>query len=101
MQKHSCNEPYESTYIIIFYILYCVYFWFSALQIRDGWPIFDEESIKKRAGTMNQVMTQAFFAVPFAWEIKEFSTWLWTKTSFDLFIWLKFEEIVMNLYVMK
>ena len=40
-------------------------------------------------------------AIPFVLELRVVVSWLWTKTSLDLFQWLKFEDIYQKLYLSK
>ena len=82
-------------------MIYCIYFFISAAQIRFGWPESDETQILKSAGQTNKILSATFYAIPFLWEVKAIQSWLWTKTSFDLFQWIKFEEIYSSLFVTK
>ncbi len=94
-----CNEPHSNPFLMAFYVLYCVYFAASAMQIRSGWTETAEGEVHREAGLGKGLITQIFFAIPFGWELQQIASWLWIKTSFDLFQWLKFEEIYTNLFL--
>ena len=94
-----CNEPHANPFLMIFYVFYCAYFAVSAMQIRAGWPEMEEEEVHKEVGMKNELGMQIFFAIPFGWELQEIASWLWNKTSFNIFQWLKFEEIYSDLFL--
>jgi len=97
----KCNEPASNIFLLAFYLIYCVYFVLSALQIQHSWPEVNEDLVHKSSDTTSKLGSQIFYAIPFAWEIQQVACWLWTKTSFDIFQWLKFEEIYFNLFIVK
>ena len=101
IESGKCNEPATNPFLLIFYIFYCAYFAFSAMQIRHGWPEMEESLIMKPSDPVSKVTAKVFYAIPFAWELQQIASWLWTKTSFDLFQWLKFEEIYNNIFLVK
>jgi hypothetical protein len=47
------------------------------------------------------VCFKGFKAVPFLFELKNFIDWTFTTTAFDIFKWLKYEEIFALLYINK
>ena len=101
MENSRCNEVYTNPFLLWFYFLYCMYFAFSALQVRAGWPEAQEGAVKKSANTGNKLATTIYFALPFLWELEQFISWLWTNTSFTIMQWFKFEETYTNLYMTK
>lgn len=82
----NCNEFGENWALVIFYLLYCGYFWVSALQIRFG-----VAEIKKGNFLMNSyhivnyVIFKGFMAIPFLFELKTFVDWTFTRTALDVF----------------
>jgi len=101
IEAGRCNETRNNSFLALFYFLYCFYWTFSALQIRAGWPTGDEGAIKKSTNPITKIWTMLFFAIPFMWELEEIVGWLWTNTSFDIFQWFKFQEVYVNLYIVK
>lgn len=97
----TCGETNTNIYILGFYLIYCLYFLISAAQIRFGWPESDESQILKSAGKTSKYLLYVFFAIPFLWEVKAIKAWLWTKTSFGIYRWIKFEEMYANLFIAK
>lgn len=86
--KIACNEFGDNWALVTFYLLYCAYFWVSALQIRYG-----VAEIKKGNFLMNSyhivnyVAFKGFMAIPFIFELKTFIDWTFTKTALDVFQW--------------
>ena len=99
IDMNKCNEVPSNMFLFIFYVLYSLYFTISSMQIREAWPEIDRDIVTKSSDTISRGITQAFYAIPFAWELQEIASWLWTKTSFDIFQWLKFSEVHYNLFL--
>jgi hypothetical protein len=76
----------QSNYIIVYYLLWMVYFAFSALQIKHGYPQEPyEQAFFRDASTMRKTLYIIFKAIPFLWEMKVITDWTVTKTCLDLF----------------
>jgi hypothetical protein len=99
--RDKCNEVPNNAFLFIFYLLYSLYFVVSSMQIREAWPEIEEDFLLKSTDNMGKIIYKGFYAIPFAWELQQVATWLWTKTSFDIFQWLKFSEIHEQLFVVK
>ena len=83
-----CNEFGGNPALIIFYILYCCYFWVSALQIRYGVPEMKKGNFMMNNYTRaNKFALQGFMAIPFLFELKTFVDWTFTSTALDVFQW--------------
>ncbi len=81
-----CNEFGGNPALIIFYILYCCYFWVSALQIRYGVPEMKKGNFMMNNYTRaNKFALQGFMAIPFLFELKTFVDWTFTSTALDVF----------------
>jgi len=52
-------------------------------------------------GPINKGIFQGYLAAPFIVELKTVSDWTFTRTSLDLFQWLKFENIYADLFIAK
>lgn len=101
IETRQCNEVPCNFSLLAFYILYCLYFWLSSLQIRESWPEIDEKALMTSPGMISKAILKVFYMIPFAWELQQVASWLWAETSFDLFQWLKFEEINFQLFIIK
>jgi hypothetical protein len=98
----NCNEVRMNAFLVLFYLLYCVYFAISSLQIRYGLPELRKGNFAmKDTGPINKGMFQGYLAAPFVMELKIISEWTFTKTSLDLFQWIKFENIYGDLFIAK
>lgn len=97
----KCNEVPCNAFLFIFYLLYVLYFTFSSLQIRESWPEIDRSTIKKSSDGISKIIAKVFYAIPLAWELQQIASWIWTKTCFDIFQWLKFAEIHDKLFLIK
>jgi hypothetical protein len=98
----KCNEVKDNWFLIVFYLLYCLYFYYSALQIRFGYPELKKGNFLMNDSTpVNKIGFQIFAAVPFLLELKIFTDWTFTRTGLDVFQWIKFENLYGDLFVAK
>ena len=96
------NRISENVYTMIFYIFYLFYFLFSSLQIKHGMTdIKKVSSIMKSTNFFNSTIYKIYIQIPFLFELKNFIDWTFTKTSLDLWKWLKLEEIISLLFLNK
>ncbi len=99
-EDDNCNSFSNNSYLILCYILYCIYLFFSGLQIRDGYYDMKQKSILMNGEkSINGGIYSGFKAIPFVNEIKLALDWTFTKTSLDLFQWAKFESIYDTIYI--
>ena len=102
MSNTRCNEVRDNAFLIMFYLLYCLYFYFSAVQIRYGYPELKKSSFLMNNTTpINRIAYVVFRSVPFLLELKIFTDWSFTRTGLDVFQWIKFENIYGDLFVAK
>ena len=100
--NQKINRISENYYTLIFYILYLFYFLFSGLQIKYGMTDIKKVSSLMKASNMIYSMTyKCYIQIPFLFELKNFIDWTFTKTSLDLWKWLKLEEIISLLFINK
>ena len=93
------NKVTTNIFIFIFYVLYIFYFIFSGLQIKYGLTDMRKVSSLMKASNLLYNMTYKIYRqIPFLFELKNFIDWTFTKTSLDLWKWLKLEEIISLLY---
>ena len=102
-QLHESNGAYlwARPAVVIYYLLWCMYMGWSALQIRHGYPAFEQSFALTSKGYSPhwKWLHQAFMVIPFAFEAKAFLDWLCAKTSLDVFMFLQIEEIYSRLYI--
>ena len=100
--NQAINRISENYYTLIFYILYLFYFLFSGLQIKYGMTdIKKVSSLMKASNTFYNLTYKCYIQIPFLFELKNFIDWTFTKTSLDLWKWLKLEEIISLLFINK
>lgn len=87
--------------LYIFYLLYCIYFTISALQIRYGLPELRKGSFIKPTSAINKLIFVIYRAIPFLLEIKTITDWTFTRTALDIFQWIQFETIYGELFIAK
>jgi hypothetical protein len=90
----SCNDFKYNLYIKLFYLIYSIYLFFSALQIHYGIQDMRNKSLFMRGDNIIYAsLFKAYKAVPFLYELKLTIDWTCTPTCLDLFKWLKFESV--------
>jgi hypothetical protein len=97
----QCNEVRLNPNLWWFYLLYCLYFAISALQIKYGLPELRKGVFVSSGNAVNKIIFKIYRAIPFLVEIKIITDWTFTKTSLDLFQWIQFETIYAELYIAK
>jgi hypothetical protein len=86
----GCNSFDRNSWIIIFYMLCCIYFWVSALQIRQGLPeVMQVYFMMDKYHWFNKGVFKGFMQIPFLFELRVFIDWTYTKTALDVFQWIK------------
>ncbi|MCQ2819658.1 MAG: hypothetical protein MJ252_20530, partial [archaeon] len=101
-QEQDKNEVYNNPFIIIFYIMYMLYFFLSALQVKYGLcDLRKNSSLMAGSNLIYSVFFKVVKAIPFLFEVKSFMDWTFTTTSLDIFQWIKYEEIFSMLFVTK
>ena len=96
------NRISENRYTLVFYLFYLFYFFFSSLQIKHGMTdIKKVSSLMISTNEFNGLLYKCYIQIPFLFELKHFIDWTFTKTSLDLWKWLKLEEIISLLYLNK
>jgi hypothetical protein len=84
---YGCRNFHDSTYLMIFYALCCLYFMLSSLQIRHGFPIMKKAStiLQHNEDPLALIGAQVYAAIPFAIEIRCLLDFTFSKTSLDIF----------------
>lgn len=101
-QGDKCNEVFMNWTLVVFYLLYCGYFFVSALQIRYGLPELRKGNFAMEGySAINKGIFMGFMSTPFVFELKIITDWTFTRTALDLFQWIKFESVYGDLFVAK
>lgn len=84
---YGCRNFHDSTYLMIFYALCCLYFMLSSLQIRRGFPIMKKASsiLQYNEDALALLGAQVYAAIPFVIEIRCLHDFTFSKTSLDIF----------------
>lgn len=83
----------------IFYILRCVYFLLSGLQLRDGFPMYTTaQFLMRNFSTLGIVLFEIYIFVPFLWLTRTLLDWAVLPTSLEIFQYFRFIDIYMWLY---
>jgi len=92
--------PLRTVAVVIFYFLKCFYFWYSALQLRVGFPVVVEErTLYKSVSIPAYVAFQIYYAIPFLYEMRSVLDWAAFPTTLDLYQYLKLEDVYVQLYI--
>mmetsp|Transcript_208 Transcript_208/g.184 ORF Transcript_208/g.184 Transcript_208/m.184 type:complete len:241 (+) Transcript_208:556-1278(+) len=83
------------------YLLCSYYLLFSALQIKFGYPYEVKTSLFTSPDAITGATFKAYRAIPFVYEIAAILDWTVTRTSLDLFEWMKLEDAANYLYTVK
>lgn len=83
----------------IFYILRCIYFLLSGLQIRDGFPMYTTaQFLLRNYTTLGIVLFEIYIFVPFLWLSRTLLDWTVLPTSLEIFQYFRFIDIYLWLY---
>ena len=98
--KSNCNDFLFNNHLIIFYLMYTVYYIFSALQIQNGLLDTRKKSLLMRKDNIiNSIFFKIYKSIPFLYELKLTIDWTFTHTALDIFKWIKFESIYDLLFI--
>ncbi|CAF1213486.1 unnamed protein product [Rotaria magnacalcarata] len=84
------------------YLFKCVYFGYSSIQVRLGYPKrLAGNFLMKRFNYVNQVLYRIYLFIPFLLELRTIMDWIFTDTALGLTSWLQLEDIYSNVYLLK
>ena len=99
---YKCNNLNKNISIRIFYLLSCLYFLVSSLQVKHGLPeVMTSYFLMNKFHYMYKYIFIVFYYIPFIFELRCFIDWTYTKTSLDVFQWIKLNQIQVDLYKAK
>lgn len=100
--EEDCKFITTNIFMIIFYFLYSLYFFFSALQIKYGInDLRSQNTLMQGYKFHNFVIFKVYRLMPFLFEIRTLCDWAFSETSLTLFQWIKLEDIHSLLYLAK
>ena len=77
---------YHNPWLCIYYLLWCLYFYFSAMQLKCGYPMAPfKQAFSRDTGLVTQTGWRIYRAIPFVWEMKVIIDWTVSSTCLDLF----------------
>lgn len=88
---HSIQTPFtHSPVLVISFLLFCLYLYLSALQIRDGYPYeVDEHYLTRTYTEPRPTLFNIYRAIPFVYELRTLLDWITTDTALGWNEWLK------------
>jgi hypothetical protein len=90
---------YFNPWLVFYYIFWSFYFYYSALQIKYGYPMAPyKQMFSKDTSFLTTNGWRAYKAIPFIWEMKVIIDWTVTSTCLDLFQWFKLDDAYNTLY---
>eukprot|EP00124_Ichthyophonus_hoferi_P003437 Ihof_evm3s297 gene=Ihof_evmTU3s297 len=98
---YSCSHRVTAI-VGMFYAAKCMYLYYSALQLRHGYPRYLLSSLTAtQFGPFYSTLFRVYRAVPFMMELRSLMDWVCTDTTLNLFEWWKLDEIYATLYLNK
>jgi len=100
---YGCKNFHKNVFLQIFYLILCVYFMLSALQIRYGFPIMKKPSsvLQFHDHVLALVGAQIFGALPFIVEIRCLLDFTFSKTALDIFQFWQLWQYHFEMYCAK
>lgn len=87
--------------LVVFYLIWCIYFALSALQLWCGYARSPPRDSLKNAGYNPPIplLFSLYLSVPFLAELRNILDWCCTTTSLDIYQWLKWTSIHTDLFL--
>jgi hypothetical protein len=86
----------------LWYFTKCIYFAFSAYQIRCGYPTrILGNFLTKKYNYLNLFAFKGFLVIPFLLELRSLMDWMFTDTTLALTSWLQMEDIFSSVFCIK
>ena len=83
-EKYPCKNFNSNGYLRILYLIYLLYLWASANQIRKGFPLkLTTSTLLKHYNPIAKLTTSIALAIPFIIEIRCLIDYLTSKTSLN------------------
>lgn len=82
-----------------FYILKCIYFFVSGLQIRSGFPLYTTgQWLLRNFSLKGLIAFHIYYNIPFLWLTRTLLDWAVLPTSLEIFQYFKFVDVYIFLY---
>ena len=92
----------NSPALVICYLFFTWYLYYSSFQIKFGYPEADTTQIFTTSTDLfTRIAFKVYRAIPFLTELKAILDWTVIRTSLDLFQWIKLDDAYANLYICK
>ncbi|XP_030758812.1 piezo-type mechanosensitive ion channel component-like [Sitophilus oryzae] len=89
----------ETPAVQTFYVTKCMYFLFSAYQIRNGYPmLISMHFLWHRYTTFNRFAFKFYTLIPYVFELRTLLDWTITDTCLGVSQYFKMEDITENIY---
>ncbi|CAD8168379.1 unnamed protein product [Paramecium pentaurelia] len=98
------TENYEeyNTSIVIYFILFCAYFYLSSLQLRYG---YRELKVRNQFlyvyNSISYYFALILYSIPFLYDLKVLMDWTCLNTSLDIYQWFILEDIQRQMFFTK
>lgn len=87
---YKCNDLNQNIYNAFFYVLSSLYFYISAIQIKYGLPeVLTSYFMMGKFHWLPKYLFLGFYYIPFLFELRTIIDWTFTKTSLDVYQWVK------------
>jgi len=102
-ETYGCKNFHKNVFLQIFYLILCVYFMLSALQIRYGFPIMKKPSsvLQFHDNVLALLGAQIYGALPFIVEIRCLLDFTFSKTALDIFQFWQLWQYHFEMYCAK
>lgn len=82
-----------------FYLLKCIYFFVSGLQIRSGFPLYTTgQWLLRNFSLKGLIGFHIYYNIPFLWLTRTLLDWAVLPTSLEIFQYFKFIDVYIYLY---
>ncbi|GAB0490096.1 hypothetical protein MMPV_001328 [Pyropia vietnamensis] len=82
-----------------FYVLKCIYFFVSGLQIRSGFPLYTTgQWLLRNFSLKGLIGFHIYYNIPFLWLTRTLLDWAVLPTSLEIFQYFKFIDVYIYLY---
>eukprot|EP00727_Mastigamoeba_balamuthi_P010383 m51a1_g5968 hypothetical protein (2224) ;mRNA; f:181542-200918 len=86
----------------VLFLIKCIYWVLSGLQIRDGYPvILGDRFLMRGYSTLHNLCFIAYRSIPFVYELRSVSDWTFSKTTLNFWMYLKVEDVYAELFSVK
>eukprot|EP00301_Raphidiophrys_heterophryoidea_P019353 c4303_g1_i1.p1 GENE.c4303_g1_i1~~c4303_g1_i1.p1 ORF type:complete len:647 (-),score=114.94 c4303_g1_i1:134-1978(-) len=92
---------YQNGYLVTWFLIKCVCWYYSAKQIRYGYPPLTRSImfLMKSDNILVFVFYVIYRAIPFAFELKTILDWIFADTTLVFYEFLKFEDLVNLIHI--